>query len=471
MCIRDSIAAVVPLTAPCPALPRTIERLERAASLTSIVIAAPAGSEALAQALSLARGRIAVQSHEDVTVRERLRRSAVARGWSRHCWRGGIARLCIHDEAFHPALFARLLDSCKADALAPVSPDWAAIDPRLIDEAAGRYLERPDAYGLTLTQAAPGLGACILAASTIREAAGVTGSHATIGGLLGYVPVAPQADPISKPVCPAIAPGARDALIRCTFSTPDELALLERIPRDADAAAVATLVADWALARPRVAETVELVVDPRTTAQQVADAIRSLPRGHRPPAITLRGEPDHLETIVDALRACGIGPIHVRTSLSGSLEQARRLLDARIDVVSVDLVADSPATYAAITDRDDFDAVRSAMELLVRESRADEAEGGGLPSRWIVPRITRREECLDELETFHDRWLLLAGASVIDPPALDAATPRIGPLPVPRMARLRRDLTHVRIDLTAHAHDAEATTAEPKPLPAGSLAP
>ncbi len=460
------IAAVVPLTAPCPALPRTIERLERAASLTSIVIAAPAGSEALAQALSLARGRIAVQSHEDPTVDRRLRRAAVARAWSRHCWRGAIARLAVHDEAFHPALFARLLDSCKADALAPVGPDWAAIDPRLIDEAAGRYLERPDAYGLTLTQAAPGLAACVLAASTVREAAAVAGSHATIGGLLSYIPVAPQADPISKPVCPAIAPGARDALIRCTFSTPDELALLDRLPRDADAAAVAALVRDWALTRPRAVETIELVVDPRTTAQHVVDAIRSLPRGDRPPAVTIHGEPDHLEAIVEGLRLCGVGPLHLRTSLPGTLRQARRILDARIDVVSVDLFADSPETYKAITGRDDFAAGREAIELLVRESRADEAEGGGLPSRWIIPRITRREACLDEVETFHDRWLLLAGASIIDPPPSRLTTPRIGPLPLPRLAQLRRDLTHARIDLAAHA-----SCAEPKPDLAGSLAP
>jgi hypothetical protein len=126
------------------------------------------------------------------------------------------------------------------------------------------------------------------------------------------------------------------------------------------------------------------VVDARTTAQQVANAIRSLPGTHRPPAVTLRGDPGQLEAIVEALCACGTGPIHVRTSLPGTLDQARRLLDARIDVVSVDLAADSPTTYAAITGRDDHDAVRSAMELLAAQSRIDEAEGGGLPSRWIV---------------------------------------------------------------------------------------
>lgn len=459
------IVAAIPLDAPCAALPRTLERLERASSICSIVVAAPEGSQALAQARSLARGRIVAQPHDDPTVRERLRRVAVARAWSRHCWRGGIARLTVHDEAFHPGLLARLLESTKADACAPIGPDWACIDPRLVDDAAGRFLERPDAYGLTFTQAAPGLGACILAAATIREAAAVSGSHASIGGLLSYVPVAPQADPITKPVCPAIAAAARDALLRCTFSSPADLALLDRIPRDADAAAVAALVRDDALARPRSVETVELVIDRHVTAQHAVDALRSLPAGDRPPAVTIRGESPSLEAIVDALRACGVGPIHVRTSLPGAVDQARRLLDAPIDVISVDLVADSRDTYRAMTGRDDYDAVREAMELLIRQSRADEAAGGGLPSRWIIPRITRHEACLDELEMFHDRWLLVAGASIIDPPPPGLATPRIGPLPLPRLALARRDLTHVRLDLAA-----DASSAEPKPDLAGSLA-
>lgn len=460
------IVAAIPLLTPCPALPRTLERLERVPSLASIVIAAPAGSDALEQARSLARGRVAVEPIDDATVRERLRRAATARAWSRHCWRGGIARLTIHDEAFHPGLFARLLDTRKADACTPVGPDWACIDPRLVEDAAGRYLERPDAYGLTFTQAAPGLSSCILAASTIREAASVSGSHASIGGLLSYVPIAPQADPITKPVCPAIAAAARDALLRCTFSSPHELALLDRIPRDADAAAVAALVRDAALAGPRTIETVELVIDRHTTAQRVVDALRSLPCDGRPPAVTLVGESDHLESIVDALRACGVAALHVRTSLPGAVEQAKRLLDAPIDVISVDLVADTPETYKAVSGRDDYVAVREAMDLLIRESRADEASGGGLPSRWIVPRITRREACLDELQPFHDRWLLVAGASVIDPPPAALATPRIDALPLPPLALARRELTHVRLALAA-----DAPRVEPKPDLARSLAP
>jgi hypothetical protein len=266
-------------------------------------------------------------------------------------------------------------------------------------------------------------------------------------------------------VCPAIAAAARDALLRCTFSTPAELALLDRIPRDADAAAVAALVRDHALARPRSIETVELVIDRHATAQHAVDALRSIPAGDRPPAVTLRGESPALEAIVDALRACGVVAIHVRTSLPGAIDQVRQLLDAPIDVISVDLVADSRDTYRAMTGRDDYAAVREAMELLIRESRADEAAGGGLPSRWIVPRITRAEACLDELEMFHDRWLLVAGASVIDPPSPDLATSRIDALPLPRLALSRRDLTHARLDLTI-----DAGRAEPKPDLAGSLA-
>ena len=62
-------------------------------------------------------------------------------------------------------------------------------------------------------------------------------------------------------------------------------------------------------------------------------------------------------------------------------------------------------------------------------------------------------------------WLLVAGASVIDPPSPDLATSRIDALPLPRLALSRRDLTHARLDLTI-----DAGRAEPKPDLAGSLA-
>jgi hypothetical protein len=86
---------------------------------------------------------------------------------------------------------------------------------------------------------------------------------------------------------------------------------------------------------------------------------------------------------------------------------------------------------------------RANLEYLVtrRDDRAGGASGGvRLP--WIVARTTRCEATLPELEAFFDRWLLGAGAAVIDAMPAPAPGERIEPLPVPaaaarRMARER----------------------------------
>jgi hypothetical protein len=83
--------------------------------------------------------------------------------------------------------------------------------------------------------------------------------------------------------------------------------------------------------------------------------------------------------------------------------------------------------------------VRGNLEYLLkrRGERAGRGAGGGLPTPWIVPRITRCDATYEELENFFDRWILGAGAAVIDP--LPCAVPgeRIEPLPLPKPAARR----------------------------------
>jgi hypothetical protein len=116
-------------------------------------------------------------------------------------------------------------------------------------------------------------------------------------------------------------------------------------------------------------------------------------------------------------------------------------------VISIDLVADEARTYESLTGRSDYDLIRGGVEVLVNEARRDESAGAGMPSRWIVPRITRCDAVLDEIERFHDRWLLFAGACVIDAPPQSMSGPRIEALPLPRLARRRLELLHRRMDL------------------------
>ncbi|MCX5689429.1 MAG: DUF115 domain-containing protein, partial [Planctomycetota bacterium] len=225
------IVAAIPLLAPSMAIAGTLQRLNRCESIDQTVLLVPAGcADAVQQAQQLAtrHPKVRVQICNDGGVmHERWRRIAHARAWSRHGWRGGIANLTIFDEAYQPAQTAIALKELNADAAAIISADWCWIDPTLVDAAATRYLERPDSYGITFTQATPGLSPCILARRVVEEAAAVMGSHASIGGLLGYVPVAPQADPITKPVCPAIDAILRDCPMRCTADERVVMAMLE----------------------------------------------------------------------------------------------------------------------------------------------------------------------------------------------------------------------------------------------------
>jgi hypothetical protein len=135
------IVAAIPLTTPCPSLPRTLEcartrlvaGLDRDRRTRGLRSPRPG---------PLARPRphrraVARRPHRPRATPPHRRR----RAWSRRCW-PRIARLCVHDEAFHPALFARLLDSCKADALRPWAPtgppstrDWLTKPPAAMSNA------------------------------------------------------------------------------------------------------------------------------------------------------------------------------------------------------------------------------------------------------------------------------------------------------------------------------------------------
>jgi hypothetical protein len=125
--------------------------------------------------------------------------------------------------------------------------------------------------------------------------------------------------------------------------------------------------------------------------------------------------------------------VQVRTDLVCSRDRLDALIDAAPDVISVDVMADSPATYRAVMGADLFEVVRANMEhLLSRRTARD-----GLPLPWVVARITRCDGAHEEIESFYDRWLALAGAAVIDPLPAPIQGQRIEPNPVPAGASRR----------------------------------
>ncbi len=448
---QRKVGAVISVLSESPALAATLARVGKATTLSGITLLVADEPQLVRFAEDIAsriKG-VSVHTADAAAMRSRHARVAAARAWSRHCWRGGIANFTIYDEAYHPVPLAAAMVERDLDAAAIIDESWVCIDPALIDSCVGRYVERPDTYGITFTQAAPGLGACILARRVVEETASVRGSHASIGGLLAYVPVAPQADPISKPVCPAIDPLVRDCALRCTADTQSAAEFIASLRLDPSASAqqiAAAMVAAAKSVRWRV-EGIEIRAHSSTPCEAVAAAVRRFTADDGSVAVTLRAPWRSITNFVDASLEAGASTVHVRTSLRGGVEEAAALDASRAHVISLDLAADTEETYRLITDREDFAATREGGELLVCSARDGESDGSRLPSRWIVPRVTRCDAVLDELESFYDRWLMFAGACVIDPPRTDVVNERIAPLPLPALAAERARRLWASIDL------------------------
>ncbi len=176
-------------------------------------------------------------------------------------------------------------------------------------------------------------------------------------------------------------------------------------------------------------------------------------------AVTLGGAGDPLQhpeilKLAALARRAGVAGIHIRTDLTCDPAIVDRLLDAPIDILSIDVMAESPEVYRRLMGADLFARVRSNIDRLIL-ARQKRPTAGGLPTPWIVPRITRCDAAYEDIEAFYDRWILGAGAAVIDPLPAPIAGDRIEPLPAPAGAsrRLGRERMAVLSDGSVPASD------------------
>lgn len=391
--------------------------------------------------------------------RRRLDAVGAARRFSSTSWRGGVAQLTCYDELFDPRALAETVEQHNLDAAVLVGADWCAVDPGLIDGIVERYLEYPEGMRLTFTQAPPGLCGLLIdrgACQTLAQGECSAGPFATIGALLGYVPFAPQGDSIARPMCVGIAAEVRDLHTRCVADTEHGRAVLARafsgidvLQADASAVACAIRGGEVECATPQhlVLETCSHVRRQGVWSEWLEDGFGPMPGVGAPvheverlvaqmtpgSALTLHGvgEPmdhPHLPRIVEVARAHGVGT-HLRTMLRG--DDWRRLGEMNFDVISIDVLATKPETYELLGGADAYVDVRSRVETLLRERNGRQA-GVGLPRPWIVPRITRCDETVEQIEGFYDGWLLACGCAVIDPLPVRVPGVRIGALARPR---------------------------------------
>jgi len=405
---------------------------------------------------------------------------AAARLWSSASWRGGLGGLTCYDELCDPASAARALTDLHLDAAILVGPDWSLVDPTLIDAIADRYLERPEKYKVAFCQAPPGLAGCLVDRSILQELAVGTqtaGVFASIAGLVGYVPVAPQLDPIGKAFCVGISPLVRDLGVRCIPDSEPRRKLLEAAlaplgPRFLEAGAdeLAALIAARNLGHaPALPQQVtielctgrltsgrrsewtrgfgEMIERPLMTQALLERILAPLAATRSDLAISFAGAGDpllHLELprFIALARETGAAAIHVRTDLVAQPSTLDALWDAAPEVISVDLMATDPEAYRRLMGIDRVTHVRGNLDALAKRRTG---AAGTLRLPWIVPRLTRCDTVYEQIERFYDHSLMHLGAAVID--ALPKPLPgdRIEPLPRPEAAAHRHDLETMTI--------------------------
>ncbi len=418
----------------------TIARLLSARRLREVVCLTD-DPERLEQALGDLFSRVSVAPLDLSRMRSRINAAGAARKFNPAAWRGGIASLTCYDEVLEPVSCAAEMNRRDIDAAVIVGADWCLTDPALVDDMIERHSECPEAMRLVFSQAPPGLGSILIdrhAMDALADNSESAGPFATVGALLGYVPFAPQDDPITRPMCIPVSPAVRDLMTRCIPDTHESRNLvarvLETLDLNAGMDAIAATIEKTGTA-PESPGLVEIEVQ-----QGDLEIAMSLARELEPGStLTLRGrrveDCSQLSEVVAAAHENQVA-VHVRTDLLG--EHWQDLTRSGVDVVSVDVHAINAELYQHLTGRDEYEKVKSRIEQLLA-SRNEQVGVGGLPMPWIVPRITRCDEAYEHIEPFYDGWLRACGCAVIDPPAERGPGERIGPLTLPTRASMLRD--------------------------------
>lgn len=477
----------------------TVERLLRSEELDEIVVMTGDAVHAR-RALGPAADdpRVAIEPVDGSRLRARTRAVGRARLLSPEAWRGALGGLSCYDESFEPVLAAGVMARRGVDAAVLVGADWMLVDPALVSAVARRYRERSEVVRLSLTQGVPGLCGLLLDRESIESLASgleTALNFATVGGLLAYLPIAPQGDPIAKAFCVPVGARVRDAGRRFVPDTPEGVSLVATVIgrlgpswRESGADEVVSAAPGVTRRFPEGARHLQLELGTRRLAgglfgrwarggggggvgageiEMPTDAavrlVEALAAGRPDTVLTLHGAGDPLlhpgvYAVIAAARAAGVGLVHLRTDALADEFDADRLIASGADVISVDVLAATPGTYVRMAGVDRYELVKSRAEaLLERRGRV-----AGLPGVWVVPRITRCDEVYEEIEAFYGGWLMASGGAVIDPIPEGAglpATARIRPLPLPGLARARRDREMLIVRADGWAYGADGTEA------------
>jgi hypothetical protein len=435
----------------------TLERLARSREASSIILIAPEGFDldsiidrrAITLPLEVHRTKGSPFGPERAAI-------ATARLWSDSSWRGGIANATVYDEVVAPRPMYEAMVRFGVTAAVVVGPEWPLVTVTGADGCDAlvrRHRTRPELLRIVFNQSPPGLCGVLVERSLMAELA-QGGRRASIGWLLSYEPTRPQQDPISKDVCVQIAPEVRRSLVRAVFDTPRNMIRMRRAiepglgERSGGVAAIDPRAA-IALLEHQLFDTVpyytpqHLMVELNTgrqgsgassphrmgsvqravmTERRFARLVEQVAES-RDCVITLCGAGDPLlhpdvARFVRMAKDGGVRGVHVRTELLAPRATIDAVIEAGVDVLSVELDADDPATYRRMHGVDRFrDALANIEHALGSRAHLAGSGGAAYATPWIVPRLQRREESYEDIDAFFDRWQHLIGTPVIEGPA------------------------------------------------------
>ncbi|MFM1832960.1 MAG: hypothetical protein RLZZ461_1276 [Planctomycetota bacterium] len=438
-------------------LQRTLERLGVSKELAGIILLAPddldvgalvdLGSIGLPVTVHRCGRSVFPPSHEAIRA---------ARAATPSSWRGGIHGLTVFDEVLAAAPSLAALTVVEGDAAVLVGPDWPML-PVLgdhgVDAVIRRWRDRPD-HPFVFVQAPPGLATFLAPKRMLESYATMPTRRASVGHLLGYRPERPQGDPVATEQCVVPPATIRNAIGRFIVDSPRQRMRIRRCLED--------LLQD-PNQEPETRELVERLesrmfgtplMAPQFTRIELCTGRSGVPRSmpfasevQRSPmneatfrrivselgetgdaVVTFDGYGDPLlhprfDDFARIAIESGIRLVRIRTDLAVDPSIVDRLLAAPIDVVEVDLDAEHADTHHRMHGGYWFERVNENLERLIAGRRVLESSmpiPRELPAEirlalpWIIPRIQRRDETIDEIPEFFERWRRRLGCAVID---------------------------------------------------------
>ncbi len=410
-------------------LGQTLRRLAQVASLETIALLHEGSAPAIPNDPALQR-RVKCRSVSfagDIDRPARL----VARRWATESWRGGLGGATCYDELLAARPMLEALEALDCDYGLLVGPDWPLVDPFVLESLLARHAERPD-LKMVFTQVPPGLGGFLIHREILE---GLAQYGTTIGSLLEYRPTKAQSDPIGMDLCAAIPSALRDVMVRAVFDAPRWQRVLRRVESsamDLRGEALASALSVASVEAWRSPRFVGLELTPWRTANglitpqhhlafdrdflDVDRATDWLTSWAGEPDVVLGiggiGEPllhERWSDIVSAARQQGLWGVHLQTDLRVEPDPVAALLEAPLDLISVRLNADREETYHTLM------VVEGLPEVWNRIERMIKGRGSAVP--WIVPRLMKTAQNVDELGDFFDRWTHWCGQAVIEGPS------------------------------------------------------